>query len=215
MKLPISTQSMVVVAGVTSPIRFIGNLRMELLDFQTNLIPYPRIHFPLVSLAPIIPPSRTAYEPLSTSELIKSAFMPDHQMIKIDPRSGSYIACSLFLRGDVPPNDVNSALGQIKSMKDVKFVEYSPSSFKVGHSYQPMIFVPGGDLASSPRSIVMASNHSAIGTAWSRLNSKFDRMFSKRAFVHHYVGEGMEEIEFHEAQSDLKQLEEDYKMAGS
>lgn len=104
---------------------------MQLIDFHTNLIPYPRIHFPLVSFSPIMPPSRIAYEALSAQELIKAAFREDHQMIKVDTKMGNYMACSLFLRGDVPPNDVNSAIGQLKASRDVRFVEYSPSGFKV------------------------------------------------------------------------------------
>ena len=38
------------------------------------------------------------------------------------------------------------------------------------------------------------------------MDHKFDLMYSKRAFVHHYVGEGMEEGEFSEAREDCREL---------
>ena len=119
------------VSGVTSPLRFPGSLNLQLQDFQTNLVPYPRLHFPLVAFSPFVHCDNVRFEPLGTGELVKQSFSPGNQMIKVDPRSGKYISCILFLRGDVSPQDVNTALGQVKQMPHVQFVDYSPTGFKV------------------------------------------------------------------------------------
>lgn len=44
----------------------------------------------------------------------------------------------------------------------------------------------------------------------SRTGAYFDKMYAKRCFVHHYVGEGNEEGEFGEARENLRALVQEY-----
>ncbi|KAL4146976.1 Tubulin alpha-3C chain [Phytophthora ramorum] len=196
---------------LTTSLRFDGSLNVDITEFQTNLVPYPRIHFMLSSYAPVISAEKAYHESLSVAQITNSVFEPTSMMAKCDPRHGKYMATCLMYRGDVVPKDVNAAVATIKTKRTIQFVDWCPTGFKCGINYQPPSVVPGGDLARVQRAVAMISNTSAIAEVFSRIDHKFDLMYAKRAFVHWFVGEGMEEGEFSEAREDLAALEKDYE----
>ncbi|KAJ1469935.1 Tubulin/FtsZ [Baffinella frigidus] len=203
------------ISSLTASLRFDGALNVDITEFQTNLVPYPRIHFAITSYAPIISAEKAYHEQLSVAEITNAAFEPASSMVKCDPRHGKYMAACLMYRGDVVPKDVNAAVATIKTKRTIQFVDWCPTGFKCGINYQPPTVVPGGDLAKVQRAVCMVANSTACAEIFSRLDHKFDLMYAKRAFVHWYVGEGMEEGEFSEAREDLAALEKDYEEVGA
>jgi len=203
-----------VVSSLTASLRFDGALNVDLNEFQNNLVPYPRIHFLTCAYAPVIPTERAFHEQMTVAQLTSDTFEPGSMMVTCDPRHGKYMACSLMYRGDVVAKDTNAAIQAIKAKKTINFVQWSPTGFKCGINYQPPTPVPGGDLAKVSRAVTMLANTSAIAETFSRIDRKFDMLYSKRAFVHWFVGEGMEEREFSEAREDLAALEKDYEEVG-
>ena len=123
-----------VISGVTCSLRFEGPLNVDLLEFQTNLVPYPRIHFPSVTYSPIVSETQVEHEDNSTFEITKQCFSEKNHMIKMDLEDQKYMAITLLYRGDVVPKDVNASIRYLKTLREVSFVDWCPTGFKIGES---------------------------------------------------------------------------------
>ncbi len=202
------------ISSLTAALRFEGQLNGDLTEFQTNLVPYPRIHFPLITFAPVVAAERAYHETNTVDQITKACFEPANSFVKVDQRNGKYMAVCLLYRGDVDPASVNMATATIKAANSIQFVDWCPTGFKVDINNQPTAAVPGGDLARVLRTCCMLANSTCIAEAFVRINRKFDLMFKKHAFVHWYVGEGLEEEMFISGRQDLAALEQDYEEVG-
>ena len=78
-----------VISSLTASLRFDGALNVDVTEFQTNLVPYPRIHFMLSSYAPVISAEKAYHEQLSVAEVTASAFEPASMMAKCDRATAS------------------------------------------------------------------------------------------------------------------------------
>ena len=135
------------VSSITSSLRFPGQLNVDLSEFEVNLVPFPKIHYPLSSYSPISSRGRASKAQFSVKEITSECFEPSNHMIKCDPRMHKYLSCCLLYRGDVLPRDTTKSIEHIRNQSNFQFVDWIPCSFKVGITPQ---------VAKVPKSSCMA-----------------------------------------------------------
>merc|ERR1712079_713335 len=203
-----------VISSMTASLRFDGELNVDLGEFQTNLVPFPRLHFMTTALAPVVSKKKASHEAATVREITDHVFQPQNMLVKyadFDPVEDKYMAISINYRGSIKSKEANATVQWLKQNNKISFVEWCPTGFKIGLNEVPADAVPGDVMAVTPKNVCMIGNNVAVSRVFTeRINKKYDMMYSQRAFVHWYVGEGMEEGEFSEAREDLGFLEKDY-----
>jgi len=203
-----------VVSSMTAALRFDGELNVDLGEFQTNLVPFPRLHFMTTALAPVISEGKTTHEAQTVREITDHVFQPQNMLVKyadFDPAEDKYMAISVNYRGEIKSKEANFTMQWLKTNNKLSFVEWCPTGFKIGLNNVPPAAVSDDIMATSKRNVTMIGNNVAVSRVFTeRITKRFDTMYSQRAFVHWYVGEGMEEGEFTESREDLGFLEKDY-----
>jgi tubulin beta len=190
-------------SGITCCLRFPGQLNADLRKLAVNLIPFPRLHFFMCGFAPLTSRGSQQYRQLSVPELVSQMFDAKNMMCAADPRHGRYLTASAMFRGRMSTKEVDEQMLNIQNKNASYFVEWIPNNIK-----SSVCDIPPRGLKMSATFI---GNTTAIQDVFKRDGEQFTAMFRRKAFLHWYTGEGMDEMEFTEAESNMNDLVSEYQ----
>lgn len=192
-----------VMSGITTCFRFPGQLNSDLRKLAVNMVPFPRLHFFMPSYAPLFSRNCQSYEAVTVADLISRLFDAKNTMNACNPYRGRYLTAAAILRGQMSMKEVENEIARIQNKNSSLFVEWIPHNIKTAVCDIP------------PRGVKIAgtfiSNNTAIQEIFKRIDEQFVSMFRRKAFVHWYTNEGMDEMEFTEAESDIHDLISEYQ----
>jgi len=190
-------------SGTTCCLRFPGQLNSDLRKLAVNLIPFPRLHFFMIGIAPLTSKGTSNYSAMSVPELTTQMFDSKNMMCASDPKNGRYLTAAAMFRGKISMKQIDDQMLNIQAKQAGYFVEWIPNNIKTSAC----------DIA--PDGLKMAAtfigNSTSIQEMFKRVSDQFTLMFRRKAFLHWYTGEGMDEMEFTEAESNMNDLVAEYQ----
>ncbi|KAJ3453225.1 hypothetical protein MRS44_018880 [Fusarium solani] len=192
-----------VMSGVSTSLRFPGQLNSDLRKMAVNMVPFPRLHFFMVGFAPLTSRGSHSFSAVSVPELTQQMFDPKNMMTGSDFRNGRYLTCSAIFRGKVSAKEVEDQMHKVQQKNSAYFVEWIPNNVQT-----TLCSVPPQGLKMSS---TFVGNSTAIQEIFKRVGQQFTAMFRRKAFLHWYTGEGMDEMEFTEAESNMNDLVSEYQ----
>jgi tubulin beta len=157
----------------------------------------------MVGFAPLTSRGSQQYRSLSVPELASQMWDAKNMMCAADPRHGRYLTASALFRGRMSTKEVDEQLFNVKNKNSSYFVEWIPNNVK-----SSICDIPPKGLKMSATFI---GNTTAIQEMFKRVGEDFSSMFRRKAFLHWYTGEGMDEMEFTEAESNMNDLVSEYQ----
>jgi len=193
-----------IMCGVTASLRFPGTLNSDLRKLGVNLVPFPRLHFFLSSQGPISDQNTSDRTNLNVREVVRQCFSTRNMFCHVNPKDGKYMAAALMFRGsEIAEQEVDAMLAKTNNSADQDFVEWIPNNLQAS-----IISVPS---LRDPLSGTLVANTTSLKTIFQRISTQFSLMYRRKAFIHYYRNEGMDEMEFEEADKNVRDLRWEYE----
>jgi len=190
-------------SGITASLRFSGKLNGDLRKMGTNLVPFPRLHFFLLAQSPLFAPGNGDKVKLTVQELTDQMWSSRNFLSNVKSEDGKYLTASCGYRGSIATNEVDDEIAKIQAKMADDFVTWIPNNIK-----SAIINVPP---EGCEMSATFVANTTAIKGVFQRISAQFAKMYKRKAFLHWYKGEGMDEMEFQEADKNVRDLITEYQ----
>jgi len=208
-----------VMSGVTSSLRFPGQLNGDMRKMSVNLVPFPRLHFFVVSQAPLLSDDASSnYTKITTAQLTSAVLDAKSCYTDLDADNGKYLTASVIYRGapsDISTFEVDKEIASVKYNAKYygNFAPWIPNNFKYSLINVPSKGFDAGsnEVVDIPMSATFVANHTAIRDCFGSFLKKFKKLYKKEAFLHWYTGEGMEKDHFEEAIKKIEDLILEYQ----
>merc|ERR1739838_589873 len=102
-------------SGVTTCLRFPGQLNADLRKLAVNMVPFPRLHFFMPGFAPLTSRGSQQYRSLTVPELTQQMFDAKNMMAACDPRHGRYLTVAAVFRGRMSMKRLTSKCSTFKT----------------------------------------------------------------------------------------------------
>ena len=130
-------------------------------------------------------------------------FDAKNMMCASDPRHGRYLTAAAMFRGRVSTKECEEQMLNVSNKNSSYFVEWIPNNITLS-----VCDIPPKGLRMSA---TFLGNSTAITETFKRVGEQFTAMFKRKAWLHWYTQEGMDEMEFTEAESNMNDLISEYQ----
>ena len=260
----------IAMSGITAPYRFISDngLSCDMRKFGMNLIPFPRLHFFLVSVAPLFQRGQGIKANGHKSKDINDQLWSKNNWL-CSTSDGKLLSSCLYFRGSKLREIDNDIFGYYNRYMDPRLIlhpysrnlntyheipeeiidlccryipgdcpEYCQKYSKNVYEYEyeinkqcikmnenlvnwipnqmfsTMIDIPLFDNDKEnciDSSGILISNTTELKGVFQRISAQFAKMYKRKAFLHGHKGEGMDEMEFQEADRNVRDLLIEYQ----
>ena len=182
-------------SGVSGPLRYPSSARTDLRKMVQSLVPHPGLHFFISSLAPLSP---SQPQP-GVERLLADLYDGAHLLSDCDLRRARHLTVNTIVQGNTSGLQLSHLITSMMDTTSERFVPWIWDNVMVNTCQTDQI------------SGCQIANSTAIAQPLRVISGQFSELWRRKAFLHNFTSEGMEEAEFASALGEMKDLISQYE----